>query len=67
MTDAPRRPKRSQRPAVIAYAGSLLAFAAIVAVLAVRVAAGADPAIAPEAAAPAASPSACWCGGSCGA
>jgi len=47
-----RPPKRSQRPAAIAYAGSLLAFVAILGVLAVRVAAGADPAIGQQATAP---------------
>jgi len=44
---APRRrpPARSQKPALIAYLGSLAVFVAVLALLSWRVAAGADPAI----------------------
>ncbi len=42
---APRRPARSQKPAVLAYAGSALGFAAVLGALSLQVASGGDPAI----------------------
>jgi hypothetical protein len=42
---APRRPARSQKPVVLAYAGSALGFAAVLGALSFQVAAGRDPAI----------------------
>jgi hypothetical protein len=42
---AGRRPRRSQRTAVLVHLGALVAFAAVLGLLSWRVAAGADPAI----------------------
>ena len=42
---APRRPARSQRPAVLAYAGSAVGFMAVLGALSWQVAGGSDPAI----------------------
>jgi hypothetical protein len=45
MTDAPGRRARSNRPAVVAYGGSAVAFAGVLAALGWQLASGADPAI----------------------